>query len=152
MFSRDGDRARFARLEQPRRKMGRFANHRVRRGTVASVHVANHHQARRDTSACLHCQGEPTFEFADSPDRGKSRAHRALGVVLVGARVSEKKQHSIARALGQQAAVALDHSLHAVAVRRHDFAQVLGVEARREGHGPDHAAGHDGELPSLGTG
>jgi len=89
--------------------------------------------------------GEP----ADRVDNRKPGASRALGVVLMRLGIAEINQHAVAHILGDKPTKAADGLGDAAMVGADDLAQILGIEAHRQGCPTDQIAKHHGQLPSL---
>ena len=133
------------RLLQPRRDVHGVAGGQL---LVGSRVVVGHHLTGVDTGAVgqrdaialaqvlVHAR-----ERALHPDR---RAHRAHGVVLVGARQAEHRHDGVADVLLDLAAMASDLGGHRLEVALLDFVQCLGVEGFAQRRRPLEVAEDDG--------
>jgi hypothetical protein len=85
-------------------------------------------------------------------DDVETRPRRALGLVLMGARVAEINQDAVAHVLGDKPVVAPDRGTATALIRRDDIAQIFGVHPGRERRRPHQIAKHHGQLAALGLG
>ncbi len=83
-------------------------------------------------------------------DDVETRPHRALGLVLMGARVAEIDEDAVAHVLRDKAVVTPDRRTAAALIRRDDIAQIFGVHPGRECRRPHQVAKHHGQLAALG--
>ena len=97
---------------------------------------------RFDTST--HRQGR------DCRNNAESRAHRSFRIVLVGARVTEKREDAIARVARNGAVVALDDRRARGLVSQYEIAKLFGVQPRVEGARADQITEEDSELSAFG--
>jgi hypothetical protein len=147
---RYGHAARRREAGEPGGEQRRLADERgLRRGRAGDA-VVDHDHAGGDADARLDPpleagNGEPSYGARG----GEAGPHRPLGVVLVRQRMSEAGDHPIRQMPRNAAAVALHDRRDAGVAGGDGIAQVLGVEACREGRETRDAAGHDGGLPAL---
>ena len=147
---RDHHRARFGQRLQPRREVGRLSDHRLfLRGTLADQ-IADHHQPGSDADPHLQPHRRDGVEPGHLLHQLQCRAHRALGIVLVGPRIAEIGEHAVADVLGDKPAAAADHLGNAAVIGADDLTQILRVEPRRQRRGADEIAEHHRQLPPLG--
>ena len=117
------------------------------------VERADHHLAGVDAHA--HVQGDPVaalhvgVEHLEVAHHRQGRAHRTVGVVLVGAAQAVHRHHRVADELLDDAALVLDRPLPAGEVGADDLAGVLGVELPREHGEVDEIGEDDGDEPAL---
>ena len=78
-------------------------------------------------------RGAWVFRCAYRSDQLQPCAHGSLCVVLMGLRVAEVDEHTIAHVLRDEAAEATHGLRDALLVGRNDLAEVFRVHARREG-------------------
>ena len=146
----DDDAVRLGQPLQPRGQVRGLADHRLLARGAAADQVAHHHQPRRDPDPggqrLAFRRGQP----ADGPQDVQPGPDRALGVVLVGPGEAEVGEHAVAHELGDVPLEAGDLARDRVLVGADDLAQVLGIEAGREGGRADEVDEHHRELPPLG--
>src|SRR6266850_5984500 len=82
----------------------------------------------------------------DSLDDTKPCPDRMLGIVLMGSRVPEISQDTIAHVLGNKAVEPDDYLGDGALIGSDDLAQILGVETGGEFCGADEIAEHDRQL------
>ena len=96
------------------------------------------------------CSGAWRLQPAYRGDQLQPRAHRSLGVVLVGLRIAEVDQHAVAHVLRDEPAEALHGLGDALLIGRNDLAEVFRVHAGREGRRADKVREHHRDLAALG--
>jgi hypothetical protein len=79
------------------------------------------------------------------------RVHGAPGIVLVGERIPEVHEQTVAQVLRHMPLEAVDRVGADLVVGADDLAQLLGVEVARELGEAHEVAEHDRELPALGA-
>ena len=136
---------------QPRRKTGRLADRDTQLCVAGRRLLADDDQARGDADTRLKRHGGRDLQRADSVENGKAGAHGALGIMLIGRRVTEIDEHAIAQVLGDKS-VEARHRVGDTFVEGFDqIAHVLGVETCRKRHRVDHVADQDRQLSPLGA-
>src|SRR6266478_9989292 len=85
----------------------------------------------------------------DSLDDTKPCPDRMLGIVLMGSRVPEISQDTIAHVFGNKAVEPDDYLGDGTLIGSDDFPQILGVETGGEFGGADEIAEHDSQLPPF---
>ena len=105
---RDHHRARLGQRLQPRREVGRLADHRLfLRGALADQ-IADDHQSGGDADPHLQWRRREGVEPGHLLHQLQRRAHRALGIVLVGPRIAEIGEHAVAHVFRDKPAGAPD--------------------------------------------
>ena len=97
------------------------------------------------------CSGACVFRAAHRRDQLQPRAHRPLGVVLMGLRIAEVDQDAVAHVLRHEPAEALHGLGDAFLIGRNDLAQVLRVHAGGECRRADQVREHHRDLAALGA-
>ena len=97
------------------------------------------------------CSGSVGLQMRHRRDQLQPRAHRPLGVVLMGLRIAEVHQHAVAHVLRHEPAEALHGLGDALLIGRNDLAQVFRVHARRERRRADEVREHHRDLAALGS-
>ncbi len=72
--------------------------------------------------------------------------------MLVGPRIAEIGEHTVAHVFGDKPAAAPDHLGNAAVIGADDRAQILRIEPRRQRRRADQIAEHHRQLPPLGLG
>ena len=85
-------------------------------------------------------------------DGGEAGPHRAFGLILVGTRIAEIGQHTIAHVLGDVPFEPRDRARHCALIGPQEFGHLLRIEPRRERGRVDQVDKHHGELAALGPG
>lgn len=121
------------------------------RGSCAE-HVTDHHNARRDSDA--YRKGLPVrmLERPDRRDDGECGTNGMLGRVLVGLRIAEVGQQSVAHEFRDVAVETNDAGRTGVLVAANQRACILRVQPVREFGGADQVAEQDGDLAPFGAG
>jgi hypothetical protein len=96
-----------------------------------------------------HVQRFGLLELRHALDHRQPASYRALGVVLVGLRISEIDQNSVAHVTRDKAAKPFDRLGDATMIGAKNPAQILGIVAHRQGRRADEIAKHHGQLPAL---
>ena len=94
----------------------------------------------------------PGADPADGLDDLAARAERPLGIVLMGARIAEVDEHTVADIARDETVEARHDPGAAVLVGPDDRAQVLRVELPGKRGRADEVAEHDGEIAPFGLG
>jgi hypothetical protein len=133
---------------QPGRQVRGLADDRLFLGRADADQVADDHEPGGDTDA------QPQLlvrrsDVVDWREQRQSSAHRSLGVVLVGAWIAEINQHAVAHVLRDKAIEPGDDLGDGAVIGADDFAQILGVEPRREPRRPHKIAEHNRKLTAL---
>jgi hypothetical protein len=97
----DDDRARIGECLQPGGEVRRLADHRLFLRRALADQIADHHQPGGDADTRLKIDG-PHIEASDGIDDTQPSQDRALGVLLMGSRVTEINQHPVAYILGHK--------------------------------------------------
>jgi hypothetical protein len=84
-------------------------------------------------------------------DQGQPGAHRPLGVVLVGPRVAEISEHTVANIFGDKSAGGFNDGGNAAVIGADHRTQILRVEPRRQCRRADQIAEQHRQLPALGV-
>ena len=152
----DDDLVRLRQCLQTRRQVRRLADDRgLRCGSFADL-VADDHRPGGDADPHRELDpGRPAdcgIQLRHRIDDIETRPHRALGLVLMGARVAEIDEDAVAHVLRNKAVVAPDRRAAPVLERRDDIAQILGVHPGRECGRSHQVAKHHGQLAALGLG
>ena len=90
------------------------------------------------------------LKAGDGSDQLQARAHRVLGIMLMGPRIAEIHQHAVAHILRHEPAEAADRVSDTSVIVRNDFPQVFRVQAGGERGRTDQVAEHDRDLATLG--
>jgi hypothetical protein len=112
-----------------RGKVRRLANNRLLLSSTRPDQIADYHQSGGDTDTRL--QGRVGFQITYRGDQLQPRAHRPLGVVLVGLRIAKIHEHPVAHVLRYEAAEALHGLRDALLIGGNDLAEVFRVQAGR---------------------
>jgi len=96
-----------------------------------SKQIADNHQSCGDPDTRLELDGHD-IEATNRIDYAQSGPDGALGIVLMGSRVAEIDQDSVAYVLGDKPVEPRDDLGGGVVICAGDLAQILGIEARRE--------------------
>ena len=78
-------------------------------------------------------------------------ADSPLSVVLMGLRIAQIHEHTIAHVFRNEAAEALHGLRDALLIGRNDLAEVFRVHARREGRRTDQVGEHHRDLAAFGA-
>ena len=105
----DDDSAWLGKGLEPRREVGRLADHGLLLRRALADQLANHDQPGRDADPRRERRGRAALEPADRLDQSEPSSHRPLGVVLVRLRPAEVGEHAVAHVLGDMAVPAVDH-------------------------------------------
>ena len=116
-----------------------------RRG--ASV-IADNDQPGRDADTGL--QGNARLQRGHPRDQLQPRANRPLGVILMGLRIAEVDEDTVAHVFRHEAAEAAHRLGDAFLIGRNDLAQVLRVHAGGERRRADEVREHHRDLAALG--
>ena len=106
--------------------------------------------AHRQANASLGL--EPLVQGVELTQQREARAHSALGVVLMGPRVTEVDEQAVAQVLSDVPLVTRDRLGGGLLVGAHHVAQVLRVETFRQRRRAHEVAEHDRELTALSPG
>ena len=106
------------------------------------IEIADHDEPGGDADA--HLQRLGGGDAAHRLDHREAGAHRALGIVFVGARKAEINQHAVAHVFGDEAVEAAHRRRHAAVIGADHLAQLLGIEPRRQCRRADQVAEHHG--------
>ena len=147
---RDHHRAGLGQRLQPRREIRRLADHRLLLRRALANQIADDHQPGADPDPHLQRRPRRRVEPGHLLHELQRRAHRALGIVLVGPRIAEISQHPVAHVLGDKAAAAPDHLGNAAMIGADHRAQILRVEPCRQCRRADQVAEHHRQLAPLG--
>ena len=123
---RDHHRARLGQRLQPRREVRRLADDPAFLRFALADEIAHDHQAGGDADPHLQWRRRDGVEPGHLLDQLQRRAHRALGIVLVGPRIAEIGEHAVAHVLGDKPAAAPDHLGDAAVIGADHRAQILG--------------------------
>ena len=138
---RDDHGPRLSQRLQPRREVRCLADHRLfLRGTLADQ-IADDRQPGGDADPHLQRRRDGV-ESGHLLHQLQRRAHRALGIVLVGPRIAEIGQHPVAHILGDKAAAAADHLGNAAVIGADHYPQILGIEPSGQRRRADEIAEH----------
>ena len=83
-------------------------------------------------------------------DHREAGAHGPLGIVLVGARKAKINLHAVARVFGDETIEAANRLRHAPVIGANHFAQLFGIEPRRQLRRTDQIAEHHRQLAAFG--
>ena len=137
----DDDRIRRGDPLQACGQIRRLANDPAFLGFPGANKITDNDQARRDPDA--HLERILGAQLADRFDERQPRPHRALGVILMRARIAEIDQHPIAHVLGHEAVEPGDRLSDALVIGADHGTHVLGVELGRERRRADEINEHD---------
>ena len=138
---------------QPRRDVGCLADDAHFFSAIALADVADHDHAGIDADAHRQRQracGDPLIELFHGFHDVERRAHRALGIVLVGLRVAEIDEQRVAHVSAQVAARALHRIDAGVPIVDQQRGQLLRIEPLGERRGVDEVAKQHREMAMSG--
>ncbi len=136
------------RLESGGKGRGR-ADHRLLTRRTLADQVSDHGEPGGDPEARLQADARPRLKRADDLDHLETRAHGALGRVLLRRRIPEIGDQAVAGIFGDKPAEPVDDLGTGIKVRVHDLAQLLGIEPVGQSRRIHHVAVQDGQVPSL---
>ena len=147
----DDDAAGLGQGLQPGGQVRRLADHRLLASRTAAQEVADHRDAGRDADPDPErSTGHGRAQLAHRRHDIEAGADRPLGLVLVGLRPAEVGQHAVAHVLGDETAFLFDRPCDTGVEGADQLAQILWVEAGREGGRADQVREQHRELPPLG--
>jgi hypothetical protein len=135
---------------QPRRQIGRVADHCLLLRRSFADDIADHDEARGDADAHAEPFDRARLQPGNDLREFQPRVHRPRRVVLMRAREAKIRQNPVAHEFGDEAIVARYHARARILIGADDLPHVLGIEPRRHRGGPHEVAEHHGELPPLG--
>ena len=135
---------------QSRREIGRLARDGLLLRRAIADHIADHDEAGGDADAHPGPRYAARLQPRDRRGDFEAGPHRALGIVLMRARVAEIGEDAVAHEFGDKAVVAGDDAGAGVVIGAELLAQFLGVEPGRQGRRADEIAEHHRQLPPLG--
>ena len=147
----DDDRVRLGQGLQTGGEVRRFADDRLFLRRALADQIADDHQTGGDPDARVELDGFD-IEAADGVDDTQPRPDRPLGIVLVGPRIAEIDQDTVAHILGDKAVEPGDDISDSAVIRADDLAQILGIEACRQRGRADQIAEHHRQLPAFRSG
>ena len=146
---RDHDAAGCRCCLQPRRVIGRFADHQFLAGGTLADQLADHDEPGGDADPRGQRLVIGSTQLAHGPGDREPRPHRQLGIVLARVRPAEIGEDPVAHQLGDMTADPGHLADHRVLVTAQDRAHVLRVETRRECGRAHEVDEHDGKLAAL---
>jgi hypothetical protein len=114
------------------------------------IQVPDHDEPGGDPDPRLQRQPGRRVEPGYRLNERQPGPHRALGVVLVGPRISEIGEHAVAHVFGDKPAGTLDDRGSAAVAGTDHRPQILEVEPRRQGRRADQIAEHHRQLAPFG--
>ena len=145
----DDDGIRLGERLKPRRQIGGLAHHFVVLRRVPADEIADDHQASGDADPQVQRWRLAYIELRHGFDQRQPRAHRPLGIVLMGLRIAEIGEHAVAHIFGDET-TGLGDDLGATSViGADDLLQVFWVEPSREGCRAHKIGEHHRELAAL---
>ena len=134
---------------QSRGQVRRLADHRLLLCGTFADEIADHDQPGGDADADLELAASGCVEPSDIGADVEAGAHRALGIVFVGARIAEINQHAVAHVFGDEPVEAAHRFRCAAVIGADHLAQLLGIEPRCHRRRADQIAEHHRQLPAL---
>jgi hypothetical protein len=144
---RDHEGGRLGKTLEPCREVRRLAHDRLLLGGAPPDEVADYGRPGREADADL--KRLSRAQLLERFDQGEPGAHRLLGVVLMGLRISEIDEDAVAHVLGHEPAITPDHLGHAALIGPDHLPEVLGVHTRRKLCRPDDITEHYRQLTAL---
>ena len=135
---------------QARRKVGRLADDATLLRFARSDQITDDDEASGNPDSDLKCGFRSGHDLVDRADQLQPGPNRPFRVVLMRLRIAEIDEHAVAHVFGDEPVVAANHLGDPAMIGADHFAQVLGIEPRREGGRADQVTEHDGELSALG--
>ena len=126
----------------------RLAHHRRIVRNLGAQQLPDNDHPRGDTDADAQRAVQHPARL-DARGQLEPRAHRAIGIVLIGSRIAEVGEHAVSLVARHAAAGRLHHGRDARLVRHEHVAQIFRIEARGKRGRTDQIAEHDGEEPAL---
>src|SRR6516165_8284239 len=142
------NRIRLSNSLQTRSEVWRLANDRAFASFAQSSEIADDDQPSGDTNTGL--QQSWRFYRAQGYNHLEARAHRSLGVILVGLGVAKVYKHAIAQILRHETAETANGFRDAFMIGRDEFSQVFRIHPSGECGRTNQVREHHGDLPALG--
>jgi hypothetical protein len=134
---------------QPRRQVQGLADGVAFAHLGESQEIAHDDEAAGDADPRLHREAGVHLDGANSRNQLQAGADGLLGVVLARFGVAEVDQRAVAGVPGDEAAERLHGLGHAMVIRGHHLAHVLGIEPRGQRGRPDQVAEQRRELAAF---